>query len=122
MPGGVINITVKLLYGNGSAVTGLSNKDNFTIFDRWGSGNYIDYGSGKFSLYSSLNASGIYNLSYTVNSSLFSATKVAQYGVHDIRVGVENVNYSGWINSTDNDYVITAPNLDIRFYGVDTMG
>ncbi|MCK5039938.1 MAG: hypothetical protein KAR87_03145 [Candidatus Aenigmarchaeota archaeon] len=120
VPGGVINITVKLLYGNGSAVTGLSNKDNFTIFDRWGSGNYIDYGSGKFSLYSSLNASGIYNLSYTVNSSLFSATKVAQYGVHDIRVGVENGNYSGWINSTDNDYVITAPNLDIRFYGVDT--
>ncbi|RLG13954.1 MAG: hypothetical protein DRN66_03230, partial [Candidatus Nanohalarchaeota archaeon] len=121
VPGENLNITLKVLYGNGSAVDNLSSSSEFKIYDQWNSNGYTLTNGNITSINRTQNTSGIYNITYMVNSSIYgSSKKVAQYGTHDIRVGVIKGNYSRWINDTNNNYTINAPNLEIRFYGVDT--
>ncbi|MCK5177310.1 MAG: hypothetical protein KAQ92_06290, partial [Candidatus Aenigmarchaeota archaeon] len=40
-PGENITVSVKVLYGNGSAVDDLSDTDDFKIYDKWNSGSFI---------------------------------------------------------------------------------
>ncbi|MCK5176383.1 MAG: hypothetical protein KAQ92_01535, partial [Candidatus Aenigmarchaeota archaeon] len=111
-------VSVKVLYGNGSAVDDLSNMGEFKIYDKWSGGSYIYYNQIQ-SLNASQNASGIYVLNYTVNNSRYSDRRVAEFGTHNINISAEKGNYSGWDDS-DNTYTINAPNLEVWFEGVET--
>ena len=120
VPGDNINISVKVLYGNGSAVDNLTQSD-FKIYDSWNSGSYTTANGNIQSIDLTQNTSGIYNITYKVNSSIYgSEKKIAQFGMHHMRVNAIKGNYSGWKNDTGNNYTITAPNLEVWFENVDT--
>ncbi len=126
-PGDNVTVNVSVLYGNGSAVTGLV-LENFTIADRWMNDtgrNWMGMTSNTtfYEVDFTQNGAGIYIFNYTIPQKIghetFSSYERAysEYGLHYFRITANENNTGhnlhGTSGNTDGSYYMIAPYLRV---------
>jgi hypothetical protein len=139
-----VTVNVTVLYGNGTAVTGLQ-LGNFTVFDTWDSKSQLDDSevgrdedaevAGRTAGHAGFEqGSGVYLFNYTVpgyntytvgvDDNVWYYSKYAEFGSHNISLDVaENMtgNYRSCTDCDAGTYSITAPFLEITHTNIDEL-